>query len=40
MLFVPPILALLAATAVLATIAIADQARAHGGEPEPPSPPG
>jgi len=39
MLFVPPLLAALAATAVLAGIAIADAARARGRPPEPPSPP-
>jgi low temperature requirement protein LtrA len=38
-LLVPPLLAALAATAVLAGIAIADAARARGRPPEPPSPP-
>jgi hypothetical protein len=38
--FVPPIVALLAAAVVLAAVAIADQARGGGREPEPPSPPG
>ncbi|MBM0239105.1 low temperature requirement protein A [Micromonospora sp. ATA32] len=40
MLLVPPLLAALAATAVLAGIAIADAARTRGRPPEPPSPPG
>ncbi|MGC1212540.1 MAG: low temperature requirement protein A [Micromonospora sp.] len=40
MLFVPPLLAALAATAVLAAIAVTDAARARGHQPEPPSPPG
>ncbi|SCL33043.1 Low temperature requirement protein LtrA [Micromonospora rhizosphaerae] len=40
MLFVPPLLAALAATAVLAGIAIADAVRVHRRPPEPPSPPG
>ncbi|MFE9692739.1 low temperature requirement protein A [Micromonospora sp. NPDC005806] len=40
MLFVPPLLAALAATAVLAGVAVADAARARGRPPEPPSPPG
>ncbi|WP_088960229.1 low temperature requirement protein A [Micromonospora purpureochromogenes] len=40
MLFVPPLLAALAATAVLAGIAVTDAARARGRPPEPPSPPG
>jgi low temperature requirement protein LtrA len=37
---IPPLLASLAATAVLAGIAVADAARAKGRPPEPPSPPG
>ncbi|MGS2620007.1 low temperature requirement protein A [Micromonospora sp. LZ34] len=40
MLFVPPLLAALAATAVLAGVAITDTSRARGRPPEPPSPPG
>ncbi|MFF4879487.1 low temperature requirement protein A [Micromonospora sp. NPDC000668] len=40
MLFVPPLLAALAATAVLAAIAVTDAARARGRPPEQPSPPG
>ncbi|MDH6461095.1 low temperature requirement protein LtrA [Micromonospora sp. A200] len=40
MLFVSPLLAALAATAVLAGVAIADAARAKGRPLEPPSPPG
>ncbi|NYF55359.1 low temperature requirement protein A [Micromonospora purpureochromogenes] len=40
MLFVPPLLAALAATAVLAGIAVTDAARARGRPPERPSPPG
>jgi low temperature requirement protein LtrA len=39
MLFVPPLLVALAATAVLAGIAICDAARGLGRPPEPPSPP-
>lgn len=39
-LLVPPLLAALAATAVLAGIAIADAVRARGHPPETPSPPG
>ncbi|WP_446211502.1 low temperature requirement protein A [Micromonospora sp. IBSANI012] len=39
-LLMPPLLAALAATAVLAGIAIADAARARKHPPEPPSPPG
>ncbi|GAA4563848.1 low temperature requirement protein A [Micromonospora coerulea] len=40
MLLVPPLMAALAATAVLAGIAISDATRARGHPPEPPSPPG
>ncbi|SIM57954.1 Low temperature requirement protein LtrA [Micromonospora cremea] len=40
MLLVPPLVAALAATAVLAGIAVADAARARGRPPEAPSPPG
>jgi low temperature requirement protein LtrA len=40
LLFVPPLLAAVAAVTVLGAIAIADAARARGHEPEPPSPPG
>ncbi|MEH1054536.1 hypothetical protein V6U89_04905 [Micromonospora sp. CPCC 206171] len=40
MLFVPPLLAALAATAVLAGVAVTDAARARDRPPEPPSPPG
>ncbi|WP_231930964.1 low temperature requirement protein A [Micromonospora coriariae] len=40
MLLVPPLVAALAATAVLAGVAISDAARARGHPPEPPSPPG
>jgi low temperature requirement protein LtrA len=39
-LLLPPLLAAIAATAVLAGIAIADAARAREQPPEPPSPPG
>ena len=38
MLFMPPLLAALAAAAVLAGIAVADAARARGRPPAPPSP--
>ncbi|WP_319462766.1 low temperature requirement protein A [Micromonospora sp. RTP1Z1] len=40
MLLVPPLLAAIAAIAVLGGVAIADEARARGRPPEPPSPPG
>jgi low temperature requirement protein LtrA len=40
MLLVPPLMAAVSATAVLAGIAISDAARARGRAPEPPSPPG
>ncbi|MET8041545.1 hypothetical protein ABZU25_11820 [Micromonospora sp. NPDC005215] len=40
MLLVPPIVAALAAAAVLAGVAISDAARTRGRPPEPPSPPG
>lgn len=40
MLLVPPLMVALAATAVLAGIAVSDAARARGRPPEPPSPPG
>jgi low temperature requirement protein LtrA len=39
-LHLPSLLAAIAATAVLAGVAIADAARARGRPPEPPSPPG
>ncbi|MEU4477997.1 low temperature requirement protein A [Micromonospora sp. NPDC023966] len=40
MLLMPPLMAALSATAVLAGIAFSDAARARGRPPEPPSPPG
>ncbi|MFG2100709.1 low temperature requirement protein A [Micromonospora echinaurantiaca] len=40
MLLLPPLLAAIAAVAVLTGVAIADAARARGRPPEPPSPPG